>query len=76
VTVPFIRYTYPADVAEHGTEPVEVPEVTVKVLTERRRAVEVCGGGTCPEPACDECPFIIAPALEVADDEADEDAEP
>jgi hypothetical protein len=43
VTVPFIRYTYGPDIAEHGSDPIEVPEVTVKVLTERRRAVEVCG---------------------------------
>lgn len=60
--MPFIVYTYPADVAEHGSEPIEVPEVSAKVLTERRRAeivpapVESITGPLVLDEACDECP--------------------
>jgi hypothetical protein len=53
--MPFIRYTYGPDIAEYGSDPIEVPEVTVKVLTERRRAVEVCE--TCPEAGVRRLPW-------------------
>jgi hypothetical protein len=73
--MPFIRYIYGPDIAEYGSDPIEVPEVTVKVLTERRRAVEVCE--TCPELACDDCPLALVEdqaeveVVEVADEDAE-----
>lgn len=63
--MPFIRYTYPADVEVHGSEPIEVPEVSAKVLVVERRRAELvemppadqleCAD--CPEGDCADCPL-------------------
>lgn len=64
-----VRYTYPRDVAVHGSEPIEVPAVVAHTLVvERRRAelVEPCADGEgCigsidGEAACDGCPNLDA----------------
>lgn len=39
--MPLIRYTYPSDVRQYGSEPVEVPDVSARVLVADRRAVLV-----------------------------------
>lgn len=63
--MPFIRYTYPADVEVHGSEPIEVPEVSAKVLVVERRRAELVempapeaeGCDECPEGDCADCPL-------------------
>lgn len=39
--MPLIRYTYPPEVARHGSDPVAVSDLTARVLLERRVAVLV-----------------------------------
>lgn len=39
--MPLIRYISDFDIAEHGDQPVEVPDVSVRVLVADRRAILV-----------------------------------